>query len=209
MSADLGKYNVDELKNLISTLENENTPLTKPKSKKVPKEETADIETVTIPVKQKKGWTAAKQESFKKVQEARRKQVEEIHKKKKLESAKVLLSELEIREKLETKPKKPVKQEPEEPDDEDDDNVEQSSSSSEEEIVIKKKSSVKKAKPVDKKKKKKTIIIQSESDDDSNSDDNDDEPPRPKKQREFKSARNKKSVIKVHGEKFNPDNFFV
>jgi hypothetical protein len=207
MAENLGKYDIEKLKELVTHLENEETPLTKPKPKKVTKEDPADIETVTVAVKPKKGWTATKQESFKKVQEARRKQVEEINKKKKLESAKVLLSELEIREKQEeAKPKKPVKQEPElqqEPDDDDD----PSSSSSEEEIVIKKKSSAKKTKPVDKKKKKKTIIIQSESDDDS--DDDDDEPPRPKKQREFKSARNKKTVIKVHGEKFNPDNFFV
>jgi hypothetical protein len=220
MSQDLGKYNVDELKNLISTLENEETPLTKPKAKKVSKEQPVEQPVETIqekPERQKKGWTPAKQEAFKKVQEARRKQVEEIRNKKKLESAKVLLSELEIKERNEeVKPqlKREKKQrqleveqeqEPNEPSD--------SSSSEEEEIIIKKKSSVKKTKNVDKKKKKKTIIIQSESDNDSVDDNEEEEEEeiKPKaSQRTFKSARNKKSVIKVHGEKtFNPDNFFV
>ena len=214
MSQDLGKYNVDELKNLISTLENDATPLTKTKAKKVSKEEPVEQPVETIPEKperQKKGWTPAKQEAFKKVQEARRKQVEEIRNKKKLESAKVLLNELEIREKNEEvkpqlkreKKQRQLEVEQEEPEPSD------TSSSSEEEIVIKKKSS-KKAKPVDKKKKTKTIIIQSESDNDSE-DDNEEEEIKPKaSQRSFKSARNKKSVIKVHGDKtFNPDNFFV
>lgn len=213
MSSDLGNYDITKLKDLINTLENENAPLTKPKAKKVTNEDTGDIENITLPVKkpkQKREWTPARVEHLNKLKEVRRKQVEEIRNKKKLESAKILLSELEIREKQEDiKPKKQVKQEPEldqTPDDNDDNN---SSSSSEEEIVIKKKSKSKKDKPVDKKKKKKTIIIESDSDDNSDNNDSDDEPPRPKKQREFKSARNKKSVIKVHGEKFNPDNFFV
>lgn len=212
--ADLGNYDITKLKDLINTLENENTPLTKPKAKKVTNEDPGNIENITLPVKkpkQKREWTPARVEHLNKLKEVRRKQVEEIRNKKKLESAKILLSELEIREKKEeTKPKKQVKQEPEleqEPDDNDDNN--DSSSSSEEEIVIKKKSKSKKDKTVDKKKKKKTIIIESDSDDNSGDNDSDDEPPRPKKQREFKSARNKKSVIKVHGEKFNPNNFFV
>jgi hypothetical protein len=216
MSSDLGSYDITKLRDLITTLENDQTPLTKPKPKKVTKEQSDEQPVETIPdapvkkEKKPKEWTPARVEHFKKVQEARRKQVEQIRNKKKLESAKVLLSELEIREKNEeakpqVKPENKQKQleveqepDPDEPSD--------SSSSEEEEIIIKKKSSVKKQKPVDKKKKKKTIIIQSESDDDS---EDDEEPPRPKKQREFKSARNKKSVIKVHGEPFNPNNFFV
>ena len=200
MTLEIGNYDIEKLKDLVTQLENDSEPLTKPKAKKQPKV-SEPVETITVPVKQKKGWTPTKQEAFKKVQEARRKQVEGIYKRKKLETAKVLLSELEIREKEEeAKPRKPVKQELEQ---EPDDNDGASSSSSEEEIIVKKKSS---KKAVDKKKKKKTIIIQSESDDDS---DEEEEPPRPKKQREFKSARNKKSIIKVHGEPFNPNNFFV
>ena len=138
MTLEIGNYDIEKLKDLVTQLENDSEPLTKPKAKKQPKV-SEPVETITVPVKQKKGWTPSKQEAFKKVQEARRKQVEGIYKKKKLESAKVLLSELEIREKQEeAKPKKPVKQEPElqqEPDDNDD----ASSSSSEEEIIVKKK----------------------------------------------------------------------
>lgn len=215
MDTTLGNYDITKLKDLIHTLENDATPLTKTKAKKVTKEQTEDQanETITeepVKQKQKRTWTPAREEHFKKMQEARRNQVESIRNKKKLESAKVLLSELETKEKNEeVKPQLKrekfqkqleveQEQEPDEPSD---------TSSSEEEIIIKKRSS---KKPVDKKKKKKTIIIQSDSDNDSQ-DDNEEEEIKPKaSQRTFKSARNKKSVIKVHGEKtFNPDNFFV
>jgi hypothetical protein len=218
MSQDLGKYDVEELKNLIHTLENDGTPLTKTKAKKVTKEQPVEQPEETISEKSekvKKGWTPTKQEAFKKMQEARRKQVEKNKNIKKLESAKVLLSELEIKEKNEEvkpqlKREKFQKQLEVEQDQEPSD-----TSSSEEEIIIKKKSS---KKPIDKpsaspykKKKKKTIIIQSDSDNDSQDDNEEEEEIKPKaSQRTFKSARNKKSVIKVHGEKtFNPDNFFV
>lgn len=213
---ELGNYDIEKLKDLISHLENEETPLTKTKAKPVSKEKPVEQKNDSIEEKPKKGWTPTKQEAFKKMQEKRRTAVDAINRRKKLESAKVLLSELEIRQQSnpeigEPKPKKTVKKqqvEPElqqEPDDEDDSN----SSSSEEEIVIKKKSSSKKtaSAPTDKKKKKKTIIIQSDSDDS----DSDGGSPLQKAhpQREFKSARNKKSVIKVHKESFNPGNFFV
>ena len=61
-----------------------------------------------------------------------------------------------------------------------------------------------------KKKIKKIIIQESESD----SETEEDEPqPQPQKQtRDFKSARNKKSVIKVHDNiktNYNPNNYFV
>jgi hypothetical protein len=206
--ADLGEYDIEKLKELISQLDSESGPLTKTKAKKVSKPEPVEQQIETIPEKPKKGWTPAKQEAFKKVQEARAKQVAEIKKQKTLESAKVLFSELEIKNKK-TEPGPPARGADPELDYEPYDS---SSSSSEEEIVIKtKKSSAKKAKPsVDKKKKTKTIIIQSDSDndDDDNNDGGASAPP--KKQRDFKSARNKKSVVKIHGEKtFNPDNFFV
>jgi hypothetical protein len=202
MTLEIRNYDVEKLKDLVTELENDSEPLTKPKAKKQPKV-SEPVETITVPVKQKKGWTPTKQEAFKKVQEARRKQVEGIYKKKKLESARVLLSELEIRKKEEETKPKPV-QTKQELQQEPDDNDDTSSNSSKEEIIVKKKSS---KKAVDKKKKKKTIIIQSESDDDS--DEEEEELPKAKKQREFKSARNKKSIIKVHGEAFNPDKYFV
>lgn len=215
-------FDIEKLKDLISQLENDATPLTKTKANKVSKNEIAEPKNETIknviqekpiqekPIKQKQPvtWTTAKAEAFKKMQEARRQNVEASKRAKKLDVAKVLLNEIVTK-----KPQKVQKPEPEpelelsrEPDDDDDNN----SSSSEEEIIIKKakKSAPKKVKPIDKKKKTKTIIIQSDSE--TEDDDNDDEIEGPKsKQRTFKSARNKKSVIKVHNQQFNPDNFFV
>lgn len=205
--ADLGEYDIEKLKELISQLDSESGPLTKTKAKKVSKPEPLEQHIETIPEKPKKGWTPAKQEAFKKVQEARAKQVAEIKKQKTLESAKVLFSELEIKKQTKKEPEPARGAEPEldyEP-------YDSSSSSSEEEIVIKtKKSSAKKAKPAtDKKKKTKTIIIQSDSDNDSDDGAEEEKVSKPKS-RDFKSARNKKSVVKIHGEKtFNPDNFFV
>lgn len=217
-------FDIEKLKDLISQLENDATPLTKTKANKVSKNEIAEPKNETIknviqekpiqekPIKQKQPvtWTTAKAEAFKKMQEARRQNVEASKRAKKLDVAKVLLNEIVTK-----KPQKVQKPEPEpelEPElglDREPDNNDDDSSSSEEEIIIKKakKSAPKKVKPTDKKKKTKTIIIQSDSE---TEDDDNDEIEEPKsKQRTFKSARNKKSVIKVHNQQFNPDNFFV
>lgn len=225
--ANLGNYDIVKLKDLISQLENDVAPLTKTKAKKQSdqepdKQETETIKNViqekteraiqekVIKPKQTRTWTAGRAEAVKKMQESRKKQVEDIRNKKKLDVAKTLLSQLEIKQQEQKVPApEPQLEMGREPDD-------ISSSSSDEEIVVVKKRTSK-AKPViasdkkviasDKKKKTKTIVIQSESE----SDDDDEveiEEVKPK-QRAFKSARNKKSVIKVHGEHFNPDNFFV
>lgn len=222
--SNLGNYDIVKLKDLISQLENDATPLTKTKPKKqseqeIDKQENDTIKNViqekterviqekVIKPKQTRTWTAGRAEAVKKMQESRKKQVEDIRNKKKLDVAKTLLTE--IQKKQEQSKVSEPELEPElgldrEPDNDDDD-----SSSSEEEIIIKKakKTAPKKDKPTDKKKKTKTIIIQSDSE---TEDDDDDEIEGPKsKQRTFKSARNKKSVIKVHNQQFNPDNFFV
>ena len=213
-------YDIETLKNMINELEDKSTPLIKTKGKKQQLEErsrfsknenlkpTSEEKNVIfssneqqqeeVKTKEKKRWSDKKAEQFKLMQEKRKEQVDKINKNKKLESAKLLLSEaLTNKTKKQQLPKQ----------DKELYKVE-SESEPEEEIIY-----VKKDKPK-KKKVKKIIIHQSSSESESESEE---EEIKLKTNREFKSARNKKSIVKVHENNnnkqpvntFNPNNFFV
>lgn len=185
---DYENYDIEKLKQIINDLEEKNTPLTIPKK---PKE------------KVKKPMSDLKKAQFEAMVEKRKKQVEDIRNSKKLQSAKILLKEVtkeEVKKELpkqeEVKkelPKKDIKYKEKE-----------NSEEEEEEIIY----LSKKSKP--KKKIKKIIIQESESETESESEQ---EEIIKKPVRNFKSAQNKKSVIKVHQPSqeynYNPNNFFV
>jgi hypothetical protein len=203
---------IEKLRNYINDLEEQVTPLTKSKSKKVDqtvdevaKTESADlIEDSPQPVPSKKKITRTvtekKKEQLVKAREVKKENMEKRNKLKKLESAKLLLSE-EI-----SKPKttKQVLSEASSSE-----STSEESESEEEVIVVKKKAT--KTKPKDKAKpdklshdrsgrakpKKKKIII--EEDESSSSESSSSEEEQIIKKKAFgKSHRNKKSVVKVH-----------
>jgi len=183
---DYENYDIEKLKKIINDLEDEkNTPLTIPKK---PKE------------KVKKPMSDLKKAQFEAMVEKRKKQVEDIRNSKKLQSAKILLKEVtkeDIKKELPKQedikkelPKKDIK-------------YKEKENSEEEEIIY----LSKKSKP--KKKIKKIVIQESESETESEQE----EEIIKKPVRNFKSAQNKKSVIKVHQPSqeynYNPNNFFV
>ena len=194
----MDNYDIETLKNIINDLEEEkNTPLTKSKIKKQqPIEEIKEQpkEEIKEKPKEKKPMSEKKAEQFKLMQQKRKEQVDNIKKTKKLESAKVLLTEAlksNQSNKKQYLPKTDV-----------------ISSSEEEEIIYLKKNK-------DKKKKVKKIIIQ-ESESESESSVESIKEIKLKTNRSFNSARNKKSIVKVHdnnikqpSNNFNPCNFFV
>jgi len=184
---DYENYDIEKLKKIINDLEEEkNTPLTIPKK---PKE------------KVKKPMSDLKKAQFEAMVEKRKKQVEDIRNSKKLQGAKILLNQAlktdEVKKELpkqeEVKkelPKKDIKYKEKE-----------NSEEEEEEIIY----LSKKSKP--KKKIKKIVIQESESETESEQEEIIKKPVR-----NFKSAQNKKSVIKVHQPEvynYNPNNFFV
>lgn len=186
---DYENYDIEKLKQIINDLEEKNTPLTIPKK---PKE------------KVKKPMTEKKKAQFEAMFEKRKKQVEDIRNSKKLQGAKILLNQAlkseEVKKELPKKeevkkelPKKDIKYK------------EDSNSEEEEEVIY----LSKKSKP---KKKIKKIVIQ-ESDTETETESEPEEEQITKKPtRNFKSARNKKSVIQVHQPQeynYNPNNFFV
>lgn len=215
----MDNFDIEKLKSIISELEDKTTPLTKSKNKNGESKEAnkePNIEVSQPKEKDKKRWSEKKAEQFKLMQEKRKAQVDNIKKVKKLESAKILLSEAlksGATNKKQYLPKndKDIKEDSEQ----------------EEEIIY-----IKKDKP--KKKVKKIIIHQSSSESDSSSEEDTrkayalalasgtayhDDQIKLKTNREFKSARNKKSIVKVHDNNdnnkqpvnhtFNPNNFFV
>jgi len=150
---------------------------------------------LTIPKKPKekvkKPMSDLKKAQFEAMVEKRKKQVEDIRNSKKLQSAKILLKEVTKEDIKKELPKKDIKYKEKE-----------NSEEEEEEIIY----LSKKSKP--KKKIKKIIIQESESETESEQEEIIKKPVR-----NFKSARNKKSVIKVHQPSqeynYNPNNFFV
>ena len=204
---------IEKLRNYINDLEEQVTPLTKSKSKKVDqtvdevaKQESADlIEDSPVPSKKKitRTVTEKKKEQLVKAREVKKENMEKRNKLKKLESAKLLLSE-EISQGLATgsalasKPK-PTKQTQKQVLSEASSSSESTSEESESEeevIVVKKKATKTKPKAKAKPKKKKIIIEEDES---SSSESSSSEEEQIIKKKAFgKSHRNKKSVVKVH-----------
>lgn len=162
----------------MSSSESENeVPLVKEKASKAEKPEK---------INKKKIRSEKQQESFKKAFETRMKNIEKRKLEKKVEASKVLLeNEFKIKEKEEVpKVKKVIKKV-----------VEPESSSSEEETIIVEKRK-KKKKP-----KTKRIIVEesSESEGETDNESLDVQPEPVKREKQFKSQQNKKSVIKVNG----------
>lgn len=200
----MDNLDIEKLKLYIDQLEESQTPLTKSKTTKkeikseIKPEITQEIVQEIKPIKEKKRWSEKKEEQFKIMQEKRKVQVENNKNKKKLENAKLLFNDytnkLNETKKILPKTNKEI--------------VENSDVSEAEIIHVRKEKK-------SKKKIKKIVIEESESETETESESEIEEKPK-KNSRDFKSMRNKKSVITVHEKpktiynpNYNSNNFFV